>query len=69
MATIQERYDEAVAAYHTLMTGGGVVTVVDQNGERVEYQTANKSSLSAYIAMLYAQLYPAAARGPLQPWF
>ena len=32
---LQAMLAEAQSAYHTVMLGGGVVTVVDQNGERV----------------------------------
>lgn len=44
--------DEAMKAYHDLMTGGSVRVVVDQNSERVEYTAANKQNLWAYIVRL-----------------
>ncbi len=43
---------EAQTAYHALVLGGSARVVVDQNGERVEYTSANRAALSAYIAML-----------------
>ena len=43
---------EAQAAYHALVIGGSARVVVDQNGERVEYTSANRAALSSYIAML-----------------
>lgn len=63
------RLSEAQAAYHSIMMGGGVKVVVDQNGERVEYQTANIQRLSAYIALLQQQLGIGCGMGPLNVWF
>lgn len=64
---------EAQNAYHTLMIGGGVTVVVDQNGERVEYNRANALSLVKYIASLQAQINAAQGRavtgGPLRALF
>jgi hypothetical protein len=48
----QKLLDEALKAYHALMTGGSVRVVVDQNSERVEYTAANKQNLWAYIVRL-----------------
>lgn len=56
LATLQARLVEAQAAYHTIMLGGGVVVVVDQNGERVEYSRASGPALAKYIATLQAQI-------------
>ncbi|WP_425962742.1 gpW family head-tail joining protein [Rhizobium nepotum] len=70
--TLQARLDEAKAALHDLMTGRAVRVVVDQNGERVEYSVANRANLSAYIAMLEAELANAGkplAVGAMRPWF
>lgn len=54
--TTSEMLEEARAAYHNLMTGRNAIVVVDQNGERVEYQRANAFRLLAYIRMLEDQL-------------
>lgn len=70
---LQARLAEAQAAYHTVMLGGGVVVVVDQNGERVEYSRASGPALLKYIAMLQAQINAllgvAVIGGPLRPLF
>lgn len=68
-AILTTRLTEAENAYHSIQTGGGVKTVVDQNGERVEYQTASLQRLSAYIADLKRQLGIGCATGPLNIWF
>lgn len=57
--TVQQRLDEARAAYHALMTGTSAREVVDQNGERVTFTAANKDALYNYIRTLESQL-PAA---------
>lgn len=56
MATLQERLNEAEAAYHDLQIGKSVRVFVDQNGERVEYSAANAARLAAYIADLKRQI-------------
>lgn len=68
MATVSERLAEAEAAYHNLLTGRSVVSITDQNGERVEFNRANASRLAAYIADLKRQLSQTTS-GPLRPWF
>lgn len=47
-----QRLMEADQAYDRLVTGRSVREVVDQNGERVSYATANASRLLAYIQQL-----------------
>ena len=54
--TTLELFNDAVSAYHRLMTGTAVVEVQDQNGEKVRYSVANKANLAAYIATLAALL-------------
>lgn len=70
---LQAMLAEAQSAYHTVMMGGGVVVVVDQNGERVEYNRASGPALLKYIAMLQAQINAllgvAVIGGPLRPFF
>lgn len=65
MATLQERLDEAEAAYHSLMTGQSVVSVRDQNGESVTYSQVNAVKLSSYIAELKRQLGLNTCSGPM----
>lgn len=52
MATTAEQLAEARAAYHRLMIGEALVSITDQNGERVEYNRASAPRLAAYIADL-----------------
>lgn len=56
LETLQQYLSEARSAYHRLMTGASVVTVKDQNGEMVTYQTASVTRLSAYIAWLEGEI-------------
>lgn len=64
------RLEEAEKAYHDLMIGGGVRTLVDQSGERIEYQMTNIGRLRAYIAELQKALGIAPkASGPLGFFF
>jgi membrane protease subunit (stomatin/prohibitin family) len=55
-AVLQARLDDARSQYHSLITGTAARVVVDQNGERVEFTTANRGSLAAYISSLESQL-------------
>jgi hypothetical protein len=66
--TVQEQYDEATTQYHRLMTGTAAVSVADQNGEKVEYNRANRASLKAYIDELASLLGQAGSvnRQPLR---
>jgi hypothetical protein len=43
-------------AYEDIISGRAVKRFVDQNGEQVEYTTANASSLLAYIQTLKAKV-------------
>lgn len=70
--TLQEQLDSAKIAYHSLMTGKAVRVAVDQNGERVEYTSANAERLRAYINELEAQIAAGGGtrrRRPLRVWF
>ena len=73
LAQLQAWLVEAQNAYHTVMLGGGVTVVVDQNGERVEYGRANATALAKYIATLQAQIKSllgvAVTGGPLRLLF
>lgn len=69
-ATLTTRLAQAEEAYHQLMMGGQAKVFVDQNGERVEYQTSSRNQLFAYINTLKAQLgLTGIASGPLHVWF
>lgn len=61
---------EAEAAYHQLQIGTSARVVVDQNGERVEYTSANRSALLAYIQSLKDQLACVSVKsGPMKVWY
>jgi hypothetical protein len=47
---------EAEEALHRLSTGRALRVLVDQNGERTEYNTANRQGLISYINQLRASL-------------
>lgn len=47
---------DAEKQYHSLITGTMARVVVDQNGQRVEFTAANRSTLGAYIASLQSQV-------------
>jgi len=53
---LETMISESETAYHALMLGQAPRVVVDQNGERVEFTSANSSKLKAYIADLRVQL-------------
>lgn len=46
---------QADAAWIALNTGGSIRAVTDQNGERVEFSTANRSGLLSLIRTLQPQ--------------
>lgn len=55
-SAIEQKLKDATASYHDLMMGRAVRVLVDQNGERIEYQSSNKNQLAAYIEQLQSQL-------------
>ena len=55
-AALQQRLNEATAAYHSVMIGGQVRELHDQNGERVMYSSSNRVALISYINWLRGQL-------------
>ena len=65
--TLAEKLAEAELAYHNLMIGNTAKVFVDQNGERIEYNTASSARLAAYIQELKRQLETVVA-GPMQFW-
>lgn len=55
---------------HDLRTGRSARVVVDQNGERVEFTSANVAGLRAYIDELERAIAETSiSRGPLRPFF
>lgn len=56
LETLQARLAEAQTAYHRLMVGQSTRVVVDQNGERVEFNTATAGRLYAYILGLQTEI-------------
>jgi hypothetical protein len=74
MATLSlaSRLVQAEDAYHAIMTGRQALVVVDQNGERVEYNRANAFQLAAYIRALKTEIANPTATpitGPMGIWF
>jgi len=67
--TLQKWLTEAENAYHQLMMGSKAIVLVDSNGERIEYQRAESSKLSAYIAELRRQLGQSSVIGPARVTF
>lgn len=69
MATLAQ-LEEARTAYHELVTGIKAVVVVDQNGERVEFNRTTRAALSQYIAKLEVELGLASrSNRPLKVFF
>lgn len=66
-AELKARLAEAEAALHQIALGGGVRRVRDSNGEEIEYSSANRGALQAYIAALRYEL-GLDAPGPLNAW-
>lgn len=66
---------QADLAYSQIRFGGAVRAVQDQNGERIEYTSANAASLLAYMKVLQAQctdytaLALAGAQKPMKYFF
>jgi hypothetical protein len=65
---LEARLLDAETKYHALMTGSQLKVFVDQNGERMEYNSASALQLSKYISELKRQLGIGAASGPLNVW-
>jgi hypothetical protein len=74
-AEIKTRLDAARAAYESLLSGGGVRSITDSDGSRIEYTTANLPSLASYIALLQAEYSgcingtPTVVSKPVTFWF
>lgn len=59
---------DAETAYHRLMIGEQAKVFVDQNGERIEYNTATATQLTRYIEELKRKLGMNRVSGPLEVW-
>lgn len=73
-AALMALLDEALHAYHSLMIGTSARVVVDQNGERIEFNAANKGNLYGYIITLRTRLglltcCDGMPSGPARFWF
>ena len=66
VALASEYLTEARIARHALLIGNSARVVVDQNGERVEYTSANRAALDAYITELEGIIAGKTVTGPLK---
>lgn len=67
-----QRLIEAKAALHAILTGRGIQSIRDSNGESITYSTANVTRLRAYIAELEAEIAGPTlgyTGGPIRPRF
>lgn len=72
LVILKTRISQAENSYHSLMTGQMAVVVVDQNGEKVEFNKVSADKLYTYIAWLKGQLpdVPVSAyAGPIRYFF
>jgi hypothetical protein len=68
--TAEEKLADAKHQLHLLVTGQQARVFVDQNGERVEYTSANRADLRKYIESLKAEIAGATGvTGPMRVWF
>lgn len=61
--------NEARAAQHSILMGESAKVFVDQNGERIEYNSTNINRLGAYIALLERKLGIGSTLGPMKVFF
>lgn len=64
LAILKSRIEQAENAYHSLMTGQMAVVIVDQNGEKVEFNKVSADKLYAYISSLKLQI----PNAPVSPY-
>lgn len=67
--TVAQKLAHAEEEYHALMTGTKARVLVDQNGERIEYTSANAARLAQYIQSLKDQLVVPTVKGPMRVFF
>lgn len=63
----QQHLNEARAAYYKIISGQSVSVVIDQNGERIEFQRGNVVALEAYIRRIESELSAASGYGVHAP--
>lgn len=54
--SLKDKLADAEKEYHNLITGNKARVLVDQNGERVEFTSANRQELLKYIQQLRADI-------------
>ena len=59
--------EEARNAYHRIITGQSVTVVIDQNGERIEFQKANVSALAELIRKMELDINAGSNASSLRP--
>jgi hypothetical protein len=64
-----QKLAEAETALHDLQTGRLARVFVDQNGERVEFNSTNRAALEAYIAKLTGIIAGTTVTGPIGFFF
>ena len=73
MIYTKEMLDEARAAYFRISTGQSVAVVIDQNGERIEFQKGNLTALADLIRKMEMEMEMAvgttSAYRPLRTFF
>ena len=69
MATTRELLAEAQRARHALVTGQAPKVVVDQNGERVEFNSTNMAELNKYINSLETTISGTRSNRPMTVYF
>lgn len=67
-AEMESKLKDAKDALHRLLTGQSPRVFVDQNGERIEYATANAPRLRQYIAEMEHRLGRGSGIGPMNVW-
>lgn len=74
-ANLKARIDRLRESYEALLEGRKARVLVDQNGERIEYNAGNPGKLLTYITMLESDynsgcgLRPVAASKPVRFFF
>lgn len=68
MTPLEQKLQEAEDALHALLLGQQARVITDQNGERVEFNAANRSALIAYIARLKHEI-AGTSPSPVKVWF
>ena len=67
MIYTKEMLNEARVAYFRISTGQSVAVVIDQNGERIEFQKANLTALADLIRKMEMDLSVASSTDAYRP--